>query len=137
MFKIRHALEDDRSFWLTIDRHISDNELGLKIREKRAYVILDGDKLIGLMRYNLFWDIVPFLTLIRLDESYRGKGFGAQAMKYWENEMRVLGHDFVMTSTQSDEQAQFFYRKLGYKDSGCLLLKNEPLEILLVKYFDE
>ena len=138
MFKIRYALEDDKSFWVTLDRHISDNELELKIRDKRGYVICDGDKRIGLMRYNLFWDIVPFLNLIKLDESYRGKGFGTKAMEHWENEMRVLGHELVMTSTQSDEQAQHFYRKIGYKDSGCLLInRNEPSEIFLIKHFGE
>ena len=138
MLKIRHVLEDDKPFWTAIDGHISINELELKIRDKRGYVICDDDKPIGLMRYNLFWDTVPFLTLINLDESYRGKGFGSQAMEYWENEMRVLGHELVMTSTQSDEQVQHFYRKMGYKDSGCLLInRNEPSEIFFTKFLDE
>lgn len=38
-----------------------------------------------------------------------------------------------MTSTLSNENAQHFYRKLGYRDSGGLLLPNEPLEIIFVK----
>jgi hypothetical protein len=38
-----------------------------------------------------------------------------------------------MTSTLSDEDAQHFYRKLGYEEHGCLLLPGEPLEILLLK----
>lgn len=38
-----------------------------------------------------------------------------------------------MTSTQSDETAQHFYRKLGYVDAGALLLQDEPLEIILTK----
>ena len=116
---------------------MSEHEFELKIRDNRVYVISDEDKPIGILRYSLFWDNTPFLNLIELVESYQGKGFGKQAMKCWENEMHNLGYKFVMTSTLSDEQAQFFYRKLGYKDSGCLLLRNEPLEILLVKYFDE
>ena len=32
------------------------------------------------------------------------------------------------------EEAQFFYRKIGYVDNGALLLlPNEPLEIILYK----
>jgi len=50
--------------------------------------------------------------------------------------MQNLGYKLVMTSTQSDEQAQHFYRKIGYIDSGCLLLFKEPAEIFLVKYFN-
>lgn len=38
-----------------------------------------------------------------------------------------------MTSTQSDETAQHFYRKLGYVESGSLLFENEPLEIIFRK----
>ena len=39
MLKIRHVLEDDKPFWTAIDGHISINELELKIRDKRGYVI--------------------------------------------------------------------------------------------------
>lgn len=76
MFKIRYALESDKSFWLTYDKHISENELLLKFRDRRGYIISDEDKPIGVLRYNLFLDLIPFLTLLYLDESYRGKGFG-------------------------------------------------------------
>ena len=33
----------------------------------------------------------------------------------------------ALTSTQSDESAQHFYRKLGYKDCGCLVINEGPL----------
>lgn len=60
-------------------------------------------------------------------------------MIHWENEMRSLGFKMVMTSTQADEQAQHFYRKLGYVDRGCLILDNtpfkQPQEILMIKVF--
>lgn len=42
-----------------------------------------------------------------------------------------------MTSTQVDENAQHFYRKLGYQDAGGLLLNSpgfeQPMELFLVK----
>ena len=47
--------------------------------------------------------------------------------------MKNKGYECVLTSTQSNEEAQFFYRKLGYIDSGSLLLPNEPLEIIFYK----
>ncbi|MNP74328.1 hypothetical protein D3C76_1711890 [compost metagenome] len=50
--------------------------------------------------------------------------------------MKQKGYDMVMTSTQADEGAQHFYRKLGYKDAGCLILDSQPLEILLTKKLD-
>ena len=128
MFRIKYVSKEDKPFWFKLDRHLAENEFELKIRDRRGYVISDGDKPIGVMRYNLFWDIVPFLTLINFDKAYYGKGFGGQAVSHWENEMHGLGYDVVMTSTQVDEQAQHFYRKLGYKEKGGLFLDNTPLE---------
>ena len=47
--------------------------------------------------------------------------------------MAKHGHKRVLTSTLSNEGAQFFYRKNGYTDCGALLLPDEPLEIILLK----
>ena len=128
MFKIRYVCESDKLFWFTLDPSLNEKEFELKIRDRRGYIISDGDKPIGVMRYNLFWDAIPFLTLIHLDDSYHGKGFGKQAMLFWEDEMKEFGYKMLMLSTQVDEQAQHFYRKLGYTDKGSLFLDNTPFE---------
>jgi GNAT superfamily N-acetyltransferase len=128
MLEIRYATETDKAFWFTLDGHMNESEFALKIRDRRGYIISDDNTPIGIMRYNLFWDNTPFLTLIHLKDTYHGKGFGRQAMLHWENEMRDLGYKMVMTSTQADEQAQHFYRKLGYVDRGCLILDGTPFE---------
>ncbi len=137
MFSMRYANQHDLDFVLSQDKHISGDELVRKIQVGRCYVILDDSKPIGVLRYGLFWDIIPFLNLIHFAESYRRRGFGQAAMQCWEDEMRRLGHKVVLTSTQSDEGAQHFYRKLGYKDAGCLLLDVvpyvQPLEIIMMK----
>lgn len=137
MFNIRYATPEDKAFWFSLDRHISDEVFMQKARDHQCYIILKGPTPIGLMRYNLFWDSIPFLTLLYFDLNYRKKGFGRQSMAYWEEEMKQLGHKMVMTSTQADEQAQHFYRKLGYLDKGSLFLDHTPFEqapeILMVK----
>ena len=38
-------------------------------------------------------------------------------MEYWEKDMKSQGYGMLLTSTQVDEDAQHFYRKLGYKSS--------------------
>jgi Acetyltransferase (GNAT) family. len=133
MFHIRYVTEQDGAFWRTIDGGLSESEFCLKIRDKRGYVISDGDKPIGVMRYNLFWDHIPFLTLIHIADEYCGKGFGTQSMIHWENEMRGLGYDMLMTSTQVDERGQFFYRKLGYVDMGALFFDDQAQELVMMK----
>lgn len=137
MFQIRYATNNDKVFWYTQDKHMRESEFDIKIIENRCYIISDDDKPVGVLRYNLFWDSIPFLSLIHIEEAYRSRGFGKMAMQYWENEMLKFKYKMVMTSTRSDERAQHFYRKLGYKDSGCLLMDispfEQPLEIFLVK----
>ena len=128
MFEIRYVAEIDKSFWFTLDKHLGEDEFARKVRDKRSYIISDNDKPIGIMRYNLFWDNTPFLSLIYIEETAQGQGFGRQAMLHWEDEMCGLGYKMVMTSTQADEQAQHFYRKLGYVDRGCLVLDCTPFE---------
>ena len=128
MFEIRYMTENDKAFWFSLDKHLKDTELDLKIRDKRGYIIsIDGNP-IGVMRYNMMWDNTPFLTLIYIGDAYHGKGYGKQAMLFWEKEMRELGYKMVMTSTQVDEQAQHFYRKLGYKERGGIFLDDTPFE---------
>ena len=140
MFEIRYVSARDKPFWFALDGHLNANEFDLKIRDRRGYVICDSGKPVGVMRYNLFWDSIPFLTLIYIEEAFRGKGLGKNAVQYWENEMRESGYPMTMTSTQADEQAQQFYRSLGYRDAGCLVLDKppyaQPLEIFLTKYIN-
>ncbi|MNC50399.1 Acetyltransferase (GNAT) family protein [compost metagenome] len=73
------------------------------------------------------------MNMIWVDEQYRDKGAGKQVVLFWEEQMKQKGFNLIMTSTQADEGAQHFYRKLGYKDAGCLILDAQPLEILLTK----
>ena len=50
-----------------------------------------------------------------------------------KKEMAKAGHRQALTSTQSNEQAQFFYRKIGYTECGALLLPKEALEMFFIK----
>ena len=54
-------------------------------------------------------------------------------MTDWETRMRADGRTRVMTSTQADETAQHFYRKLAYRDAGVLLWPEQASELLFVK----
>lgn len=130
---IRYANENDIEIISKYDKHISKEELANIIKLKRVIVMCEDDKFVGWLRYNLFWDNTPFMNMLYLLDNERGKGNGSRLVIFWENEMKQKNYEFVLTSTQSNEEAQFFYRKIGYVDSGVLLLPNEPLEIFLYK----
>ena len=130
---IRYANIKDLDILKKYDKHISNEELANSINLNRILVVYEEDEFIGWLRYNLFWDNIPFMNMLYFLEGERRKGYGRKLVEFWEKEMASKGYKFVLTSTQSNEESQFFYRKIGYIDTGSLLLPNEPLEIILFK----
>lgn len=137
MLDIRYVHNDDKEFWFKLDKHLPEAEFTNKVRDKRGYILSYDNKPVGLLRYNLFWDNTPFCTLLFIDREYRNKGYGKMLMEYWENDMKSQGYGMVLVSTQVDEGAQHFYRKLGYKDCGGLVIDipryAQPMEMFMVK----
>lgn len=137
MILIRNVQEEDKEFWFNLDKHLSNSEFEKKIRDYMGYVLLDDNVPIALLRYNLFWDNTPFLTMLYVQQEYQHKGYGRKLMEFWEENMRSAGYKMIMTSTQADENAQHFYRKLGFNDSGGLIINipdfEQPMEIFFIK----
>lgn len=137
MAEIRYMQMDDKDFWFSLDKHLSEIEFVKKVRDKQGYILTENEKPIGLLRYNLFWDNTPFCTMLFVDWNYQGMGYGRKLMQYWEDDMKLQGYGMILTSTQVDETAQHFYRKLGYKDCGGFVIDipgyEQPMELFLVK----
>jgi GNAT superfamily N-acetyltransferase len=135
--EIRFITTEDKPFWYSIDKHLPEKEFYKKIRDNQGYILIVDDKPVGLLRYNLFWDNTPFCTLIYIEEQHQKQGWGRLLMTHWEQDMRKQGYRMVLTSTQVDEDAQHFYRKLGYKDCGGLTVDvpgyEQPMELFMVK----
>ena len=135
--EIRYARSGDIDLISEYDEHISKEELKNAIAMKRIILLFIGGKFEGWLRFNLFWDNIPFMNLLFILEEQRGKGYGKKLVEFWEHEMAKQGYKFVLTSSLSDEEGQFFYRKLGYTDRGALVLPDEPLEIIFYKKISE
>lgn len=137
MTEIRYVQPEDREFWYRLDRHLPEREFDDKVRSKRGYVLLENSIPVGLLRFNLFWDNTPFCTMLFVDPAHQGKGYGRLLMTHWEADMRSQGYGMLLTSTQVDESAQHFYRKLGYKDCGGFVIAlpgfAQPMELFLIK----
>lgn len=130
---IRLADAQDFALLAKYDQHISPEELRRKLDRSEVMIATDNGIFAGWMRWNFFWDEIPFLNMLYLLEPYRGKGHGRAMMDAWENRMRTEEHERVMTSTQTDECAQFFYRKLGYVGIGAFACPGDALELILYK----
>ena len=132
--EIRLAKREDLAQILRYDRHIPEANLRRCLEVGQVDALCDGEKIVGVLRYNLFWQSIPFLDLLYLDESYRGKGWGSRMMANWEEAMKHMGYCHVMLSTQEDETAKFFYEKIGYRRIGAFLPpEQEADEIMYLK----
>ncbi len=76
MYAVRYVTAEDRAFWFSLDNHLSTTEFDRKVRDRQGYVLYCGTRPIGILRYNLFWDSIPFLNLIFIEEEHRRQGGG-------------------------------------------------------------
>lgn len=101
-------------------------------------VMQDGRQ-IGVIRWKLLWDEIPFLELIRLEEGERKKGFGTRALALFECLLKERKFRSVLVSTREDETGQDFFRKLGYRDCGGIDMSGftaqKAKELFLYKNF--
>ena len=132
--EIRLAEGKDKQAVIQYDSHIPPERVDECIRKQLVYVLCDGKKIVGVLRCSLFWQSIPFLDLLYMDEAYRGKGYGRQMMAHWESQMQAMQYKYAMLSTQEDETAQFFYEKLGYRRIGAFLPPEQDAdEIMYLK----
>ena len=130
---IEYANQDDLPFLERHDRHVRASALRDKVARHEVLVVRREGAVVGWLRFSYFWDTIPFMNMLFLLQPYRRQGIGRRLVAFWEGEMKRLGHRHVLTSTQANESAQHFYRKLGYVDVGGFMPPGEPLELILYK----
>jgi ribosomal protein S18 acetylase RimI-like enzyme len=129
----RIATDSDLPFLCEVDSHVSHQVQADLVSSGRVMVAeVDGD-VAGCLRWGMFWDEVPFMNLLWVVPERRGQGVGTTLIEAWEKSRVADGHTMVLTSTVSAERAQHLYRRLGYVDSGALLLPDEAAELLFRK----
>lgn len=130
---IRTAAIKDYNTLSGMDKHVPRNILKQKIDNGEILVAVTDENIIGWLRFSYFWDEIPIMNMLYLLEPYRKMGHGKRLVLHWENKMKKIGHKYLLTTTLSNEDAQHFYRKLGYIDIGGFVLPSEPLELILLK----
>jgi len=132
---IAYATLADIEFLKKNDSHINKQQLKKKIQEKEVIIAQVSGVSVGWLRFGFLWDIIPFMNMLRILKKYQRKGIGSKIVEFWEQEMRKKKYREIMTSSQEDEEGQFFYKELGYHESGKLyeVNKNGVAEIFFIK----
>jgi ribosomal protein S18 acetylase RimI-like enzyme len=131
--KIDLATQADYDYLAQHDHHVRPAVIRQKIARGEIILLRLEERPIGWLRFGYFWDEIPFMNLLHVEEAYRRQGHGTRLVTFWEDEMRRQNYDRVMTSSLSDEQAQHLYRRLGYQDCGALKEPGQALEVIFLK----
>ena len=91
MTSIQPALPEDWGAWRELDRHVCRAGFLAAVRRSMAWWVLEEGQPVGVLRYQLFWEQIPFLNLLFLKASARRQGHGRAAMALWEAEMSRAG----------------------------------------------
>ena len=101
---------------------VTDRSLG------KAWVICDGEQVIGYVVLTLGFSFEyggrdAFLDELYLDEKYRGRGIGRQAMEFVEAQAREMGVNAVhLEATHGNHPAIELYRRAGYVAHARVLM---------------
>ena len=129
--RIFTASEQDILQVMCYDRHIAKDRLELCLQQGMVYALSDGTRILGVLRYSMFWQSIPFVDLLYIDEAYQLQGHGKAMMQRLEQDMLAAGYRYVMLSTQADETAKHFYEKLGYHLAGAFLPPEQDADELI------
>lgn len=75
MVEIRYATMADKELLLSKDSHIKENIWEETIKSNRGIIMLVDGVFAGWLRWNLFWDEIPFMNMLYFLEEYRGNGY--------------------------------------------------------------
>jgi GNAT superfamily N-acetyltransferase len=130
---IEYAVDADLAFLAERSSEKSPEVLRRKIQAGEVIVARLGGEVVAWMTYTLLYDVVPFINILYILQEHRRRGLGTRLVRFLESEVSKAGFRRVMTSSLSNEQGQHFWRKMGYKDVGGVLLADEPLEVFFRK----
>jgi ribosomal protein S18 acetylase RimI-like enzyme len=133
MYHIALATKEDKGYLTQHFQIFREDVLLKKMAAGEILVVKEDDTYIGLLSWGYFWDRIPFMNMLWLEKAHRRRGVGTQVVEQWEQMMHFRGYRMVLTSTQADEDAQSFYRALGYQDIGSFTLPGDSAEIILHK----
>jgi GNAT superfamily N-acetyltransferase len=130
---LRTASDADVAFLNGLSPVGSVELLREQIREWRLLIIEHAGEPAGFIKFYVLWETLPFIEVIVVREDLRMRGIGKAAVRFWEREMAKRSHSRVLVSTQSNESAQDFWRRIGYRDCGSLELPGRPGELFMYR----
>ena len=97
-----------------------------KIEQGEIIVAKRAGQLVGYLRLEYLWSMVPYIALIWVVEDQRHQGIGRAMLHYLENVLREQGYTALYSSSQANEpEPQAWHRHVGFEECGFIAGINE------------
>ncbi|HEU0173956.1 MAG TPA: GNAT family N-acetyltransferase [Blastocatellia bacterium] len=117
---IRFATSDDLDF-VRQDAFIPIKIVERKIDQGEVIVAEWKGELIGYMRLEYLWSLIPYIALISITPEYRRRGVGKAILRFTEAFLRERGHNALYSSSQANEsEPQTWHRHVGFEECGII-----------------
>ena len=120
LVSVRIAESADLDF-VSQDGYIPKEEVSWKIQRKECFVLSVDGKPVGYLRIEYLWSMLPYISLIIIQEAYRMRGYSRDLLGFVEEFLKEKGHKVLFSSSQADEPLpQAWHRHMGFEECGVI-----------------
>lgn len=117
---MRFATLSDTEF-VSQDHYGSAEIVRRKIEWHEVIVAERHKHLVGYVRWEYLWSIMPYITLIHVTPGCRRQGVGKAMLGFLEEYLKGRGHETLYSSSQADErEPQEWHRHMGFEECGFI-----------------
>ena len=119
---VRFADRMDLDGCITLDHpDMSAEIIQRKVEQREIIVAEKAGQLVGYLRLEYLWSLVPYIALIWVVEDQRRQGIGKALLHHLENVLREQGHTALYSSSQANEpEPQAWHRHAGFEECGFI-----------------
>jgi len=125
--EVRFANQADLDACIALDHPAVPAEvIRRKVEEREIIVAEKTGQLLGYLRLEYLWSVVPYVALVWVVADQRHRGIGRAMLRYLENVLREQGHRALYSSSQANEpEPQAWHRRVGFQECGFIAGTNE------------
>jgi GNAT superfamily N-acetyltransferase len=117
---VRFAAHDDLGF-VGREGRVAADVLRRKVEWREVVVAEQGGELVGQLRLEYLWSVVPYVALVFVAEGRRRRGVGKAMLRFAEEFLSGRGYDALYSSSQADEpEPQSWHRRVGFEECGYI-----------------
>jgi len=103
------------------DGYIPTEIVKRKIEWNEVIVAVRGGSLVGYVRLEYLWSLVPYIALVWVLPEHRRQGVGRALLQFIEEFLHERGHRALYSSSQVNEpEPQAWHRHMGFEECGII-----------------